>query len=106
MKHLPLFLLFATALILWSGCKKDDDDNELKADFTWEFTGDPGGVQFTNRSANAQSYEWKFDDGKQSTQESPLHVYEQNDTYIVTLKALATGQSMIYSDTLVVNDIP
>jgi len=100
-----LFFLF-TVLLVWTGCKKDDDNNELKAEFAWELTGNPGEVQFTNMSANAQSYEWNFDDGKQSTQESPLHVYEQNDTYIVTLKALATGQSIAFSDTLVVNNIP
>lgn len=43
---------------------------------------------FTNNSTgNAVSYLWSFGDGQTSTEESPVHIYDSEGTYSVTLTA-------------------
>ncbi|MDZ7695041.1 MAG: PKD domain-containing protein [Balneolaceae bacterium] len=46
-------------------------------------------VSFTNKSSGAQTYEWKFGDGLSSTEENPVHTYQDFDdeVAVVTLKA-------------------
>ncbi|MFW5705463.1 MAG: PKD domain-containing protein [Bacteroidota bacterium] len=100
-----LILLFALGLMVWSGCSKDDDEDELKAAFTWQLTDNPGEVAFTNISSNAQTFEWNFGDGFSSTAQNPSHVYDENDSYIVTLKAFGDGVTSI-QDTVIVKNIP
>ncbi|MEO1713159.1 MAG: PKD domain-containing protein, partial [Bacteroidota bacterium] len=51
------------------------------ANFTFDINLDEailGDVQFFNLSEKANRYEWNFGDGNTSTEESPLHIYEQN----------------------------
>jgi PKD repeat protein len=101
-----LVLVFLTALIAWGGCKKDDDNNgEVKADFTYQITSNPGEVVFTNRSANAQIYSWDFGDGRQSTQKDPVHIYDENDDFVVKLTATGSAGSNSVTDTIQVNNI-
>ena len=42
---------------------------------------------FTNSSTGGTSFEWNFGDGNTSTEESPTHVYESANMYMVTLTA-------------------
>jgi len=42
-------------------------------------------VDFTNTSTNADSYSWDFGDGNSSTLENPMHIYEVEGDYEVTL---------------------
>lgn len=63
-----------------------------QADFDFDVkTLDDGTVEvsFTNKSTGAQSYEWSFGDGESSTNEDPVHQYQNfdNETAVVTLKA-------------------
>lgn len=103
----PVFLACCVVvLLLWAGCKKDDDNNELKAIFDWELTEEPGKVIYTNRSLNADIYEWNFGDGTFSTVTSPQKTYGQNGDFIVTLKAFGSGNIVSVSDTITVNNIP
>jgi gliding motility-associated-like protein len=44
-------------------------------------------VQFTNQSANADSYLWDFGDGTTSTTANPSHPYTQAGTFKITLTA-------------------
>jgi len=106
MNRTILFGLFLL-LIIWAGCKKDDNDkNVLKAAFEWQLTNEPGKVIFTNKSTNAVTYEWNFDDGTASTQLNPVKTYNVNGVYIVTLKAFGTGAIESVADTVTVNNIP
>lgn len=91
--------------LLWSACDKDEDSKELKAAFAWELTTDPGKVKFTNQSTNAISYEWYYDDGTSSTMANPTKTYNQNGTYIVTLKAFGSSGTNSVKDTVIVNNI-
>lgn len=104
-KILPVFAVIA--LIMWAGCNKDDDDNNLPvAAFSYAFTGEPGEVQFNNQSQNAEIYEWNFGDGSESTITSPSHTYDENGDFIVTLKATGNSQTVTVSDTIAVNNLP
>lgn len=51
--------------------------------------GEP--VYCLNLSANASSYLWEFGDGETSTEESPLHYYQEQGDYDVTL--IATNEN-------------
>jgi uncharacterized membrane protein len=50
-------------------------------------------VDFINQSVNASQYYWDFGDGNSSTLENPVHVYQSNGQYTVTLVASHCGQS-------------
>ena len=101
-----LFTGLILIALLWSSCEKDEDSKDLKAAFTWELTTDPGKVKFTNQSSNAISYEWDFDDGTSNTMANPTKTYNQNGTYVVTLKAFGEAGSNSVMDTVIVNNIP
>jgi len=45
-------------------------------------------LNFTNTSENATDYFWNFGDGTTSTEENPMHVYQEEGTYLVTLSAV------------------
>lgn len=47
----------------------------------------PGVIQFTNKSTNAERYQWVFSDGQATTTESPIIVFKSNGIYTATLTA-------------------
>lgn len=61
-------------------------------------------IQFTSTSHggdNNYSYEWSFGDGEKSTEENPIHIYEDKGAYIVTLKITdGNGNTNIYRKTI------
>ncbi|GAB3643723.1 hypothetical protein GCM10027423_43600 [Spirosoma arcticum] len=65
------------------------------ADFT--FTGGectiPCEVAFTNKSTNADTYQWDFGDGGSSTEASPRHQYTKGGTFQVVLTATGNGKT-------------
>jgi PKD repeat protein len=42
-------------------------------------------VKFTDKSKNAARWYWDFGDGKNSTEQNPLHVYSKPGNYTVKL---------------------
>ena len=99
-------VIIFTLIVLWTGCNKDDDNNDPVAQFTWELTQTPGEVNFTNQSADAQTFEWDFGDGKGNTQKHPVHVYDQNGSYFIKLTAFGNQKNSVARDTLLVDNIP
>ena len=57
--------------------------DEPFADF--DYFIDELSVDFENQSEGGTSYHWAFGDGTTSTQENPLHVYDEDGVYTVTL---------------------
>ncbi len=102
-KYMPLLVF--SLLLLWSGCSKDDNSTETKASFTFQITANPGEVSFTNKSENAQAYEWDFGDGKASLQVNPVHAYDLNGTYLATLKAFGSAKTVSFTDTIVITNV-
>lgn len=82
-----LFLLIL--LTVFIGCKKDDD-NPIVVKACYGFYPNEinvGEVQFTNCSENATSFFWDFGDGKTSNEKEPMHLFEGNFPFTVTLIA-------------------
>jgi len=46
-------------------------------------------VTFENQSEFANSYLWDLGDGTSTTEESPMHIYADTGTYVVTLEAVS-----------------
>jgi len=44
-------------------------------------------VQFTNQSLSATTYAWNFGDGSSSSEENPIHSFENNEYHLVCLAA-------------------
>lgn len=70
-----------------------------------------GQVTFNNLSTNATSYFWDFGDGITSSEENPVHTYQQSDTFTVSLTAQNDCGSIVYQQTIIVlivgvNDLP
>jgi choice-of-anchor B domain-containing protein len=58
-------------------------------------------VSFMNNTTAGDSYEWNFGDGSEiSTDENPIHLYEEVGTYDVTLTATNTCGAESYSYTV------
>lgn len=75
------------------------------ADFEFSPPGSPAPVeiQFTNKSQNAERYEWDFGDGQTSAEQSPAHTYQTFGQVLVRLKAYQ-GEKISTDSALV--DIP
>ena len=74
------------------GCPKTTDKTILiypipysDFDMTPDYTGSQGKVMFENGSIYADNYLWDFGNGQTSTVESPIEVYEDDSTYLITL---------------------
>lgn len=65
-------------------------------------------VQFTNNSSfSATGFLWNFGDNSTSTDVSPIHIYQESGTYVVTLTAInASGCTESISATIVVFGSP
>lgn len=56
------------------------------ADFDFAaVSGTPGTIQFTDKSQNADRYQWIFSDGQASTEKSPVITFKNNGTYSASL---------------------
>jgi PKD repeat protein/pimeloyl-ACP methyl ester carboxylesterase len=53
----------------------------------------PLGVQFTDKSSNADSWAWDFGDSGKSNEPNPFHTYSQQGLYTVSLTANGPGGS-------------
>lgn len=61
---------------------------EVIAAFSYEIDPlNPYKVTFTNQSQNAESYQWNFGDGNSSVNVNPIHIYQAEGDYVVTLTA-------------------
>ncbi|WP_340817771.1 PKD domain-containing protein [Methanolobus sp. WCC4] len=86
----------------------DDDDDEdseneedsvtVVANFT--YTIDGLNVTFTDTSMNASSWNWDFDDGNYSTEQSPTHEYALYKEYNVTLTAYESDSDELNNDSI------
>jgi len=102
------FAVLATATVLVSGCKDDDDmptPGTPVASFQYEISSDNFlEVAFMNFSQDADSYEWDFGDGNSSTEENPTHIYDAAGSYTVELTASNGSENASRSETVVIDD--
>jgi PKD repeat protein len=53
--------------------------------------GVSGKLQFTNKSENANTYNWDFGNGKTSVEENPEVAYDEDGSYVITLAVTSTN---------------
>lgn len=112
MNSFRLFTMLLAATVLFSTCKKEEDNNppaepEPEPIANFSYSGNTGGsttVQFSNHSQNASSYEWSFGDGNTSSSANPVHTYpSKTKTYMVTLIASDGAKSDTSSKEVSIN---
>jgi PKD repeat protein len=72
----------------------------------FSYTVENNTVKFANGSTNADSYFWTFGNNKTDTARNPIHIYAQQDTYRVVLKATNVCSSKEYTALLNLNTPP
>ncbi|MCK5135049.1 MAG: PKD domain-containing protein [Bacteroidales bacterium] len=61
-------------------------------------------IQFTNGSADANTYEWEFGDGGTSSQENPMYTYAEAGIYDVKLTAFNEAGGQAKTKSLIINE--
>lgn len=85
-------ILFAACLLLVS-CMEEDPYADFSVSSSVIETGQT--VSFTNKSTDADHFEWFFGDGSSSTETNPSHSYSEMGAYLVTLVAYSkSGNKM------------
>ena len=74
------------------------------ADF--DYLVDELSVDFENLSGNATSYFWSFGDGGTSTNTNPIHVYDEDGVYTVTLTATNACGTDVYTQIIEIITLP
>ena len=100
-----ILILMGCALLSCND-KIGDTEPRVIADFIMEIdVYDFYKVHFFNRSENAISYVWDFDDGDNSSLENPTHQYEHAGIYDVSLRVQgANGTEAVKTRTLTINE--
>jgi PKD repeat protein len=101
MKNNIAYLLGVAFLaIIFSACKKDKNDSNLKSVFS--YVADGFRVTFTNFSTGAKEYHWDFGDkaGDSSSLKSPQHIFSRKGDFLVSLTATNGGQTNTFTDTV------
>ena len=100
MKRL-LFILIPCVLL---SCKKSTKDEPAVLDFAYSRIS-PLMVEFQNRSAGYESYEWDFGDGTFSfATDTAVHGYDDQGTYIVTLTGIIGDQRYEERQEIILSD--
>lgn len=78
---------------------------EFSANVTYGIV--PLTVQFNDKSQNATYWEWNFGDGTTSYEKEPIHLYESDGTFTVSLKVLngLGSDEAIYHEYIMVNPV-
>lgn len=85
---LPFLLLTFLGAMMCCLSSCDDDDRPsfpLSAEVFYSTAGKQ--IAFTGLTHSAVSWNWDFGDGNTSTEQNPVHVYEEGGYYVVTLTA-------------------
>jgi PKD repeat protein len=63
-------------------------------------------INFYSQSSYVNEHHWDFGDGKESTEENPIHIFRQTGTYKVTYTVTGDGGSASISKTIIVHREP
>jgi hypothetical protein len=91
------------------GCKVTDtiaiSVNALPVAY-FSYTQSEYTVTFNNESTSSSSYSWSFGDSNSSSQTNPIHTYNDNGIYVVTLTATNDScGSVSYSDSVSISGV-
>lgn len=92
MKKVLLFILSIAVIgvlaITFYSCEEEEADPPTVTIFA---SVDGYDVAFTATVTNADSYAWDFGDSESSTEQNPVHTYDQSGTYTATLTVTGPG---------------
>lgn len=71
----------------------------------FDFTVNDRTVTFNNNSTNAFDYEWHFGDGTTDNSDNPIHTYDSNGIYTVTLKAKGCNGTDSITKTITIGEL-
>ena len=92
---LNMFAIFSMiSMLFFVSC--EDEESEPTTEPVAAFTTSINELEvtFTNSSTDATIFAWSFGDGTTSTEKSPVHTYDDNGTYTVTLVATDASGKM------------
>jgi PKD domain len=87
MKNCNNIVLFFSALLIITSCKKDRNVTKEGPDTFFAYTNQGFTVHFENKTTGGTSYKWDFGDGAVSTEQNPVHAYPGKGKYVPTLYA-------------------
>ena len=112
--HFLINLLFTVFILILFSCSKSSSSissvvTPSIATANFNYSNDTAfmcHVVFTNSSINATKYSWDFGDGKTSIEKNPIHIYQQDGNYDVTLSAFdSLNKSNIIKKNILVKSI-
>lgn len=62
-------------------------------------------VTFDNRSSRSDSYLWEFGDGEMSTEENPVHTYQETGTFTVALYATSPCTTRVKEEDITIGTV-
>ncbi|HOO98948.1 MAG TPA: PKD domain-containing protein [Bacteroidales bacterium] len=85
MKKIILFMIFvlATGLVLFQSCEEEESAGPPKAQIFFSIVDKQ--VAFTALTKRVESWDWEFGDGESSTEQNPVHIYDDGGYYDVVL---------------------
>lgn len=110
MKHKHIGLSILTGILILAACSDYTQDYpvplpSIVAEFSYESATDfdpPDTITFTNESyipdgLSGVSWQWDFGDESTSTEENPVHVYDQEGEFTVRLQPVFEGGNRVFS---------
>ena len=90
MKQKIIYVITTTIMLSCLLISCNEQDNEFKFPFSVDifYSVDAKQVAFTALTHSAVSWNWDFGDGSTSTDQNPVHVYEDGGYYVANLNAL------------------
>ena len=88
LKSTALLTAFACAIILFTGCKKEEVTDIPFSNYTFktsDLTVSFSAATATSSQEGSFTYAWDFGDGTSSTEKNPVHTYPYAGTYTATL---------------------
>ena len=88
MKSLTMFSrlsMLILGILFFTACEKEDPLEAPTAGIFRSIVGKQ--VAFTALTLHADQWLWDFGDGQTSTEQNPVHIYEEGGVYTITLKA-------------------
>lgn len=102
----PLVLLLLLGIFLFSSCEKKERDLNFPLSADIFYSDDGLQVAFTALTHSATSWKWDFGDGNTSTEQNPVHVFDEGGYYLVTLTATDGAGNSVADEVTVAIDLP
>lgn len=103
MKNFKKLSIALITIIAFASCTSEPQANFIMSSEAIDDNNDPivgEEISFENLSIDADAYKWNFDDGEESNEKNPEHIYEKGGEYEVSLSASNKKGSETYTTEL------